>query len=604
MKKQINIPIKVVRDDDNFYKDELIKILFILPPNITFDDFVSPPKNISTITKNNGQKQFGSLITDIPLGIISLSAYLKKYFNVESKAIDFNVELNLETEFNDNDFYQYFLKKISDEYEDFVPDYVCLSSLFTPAYASLIDLTKVAREVFPESTVLVGGNLPTSLYKEILRDSEAVDAVCYGEGELPFKEYLLAEDKDTYIKGSNSWVNREKIVEKNDSDLSHNFIENLDEIPFLDYDILNLEGYKLNPTSSRYAVSDTYMTKLDKDEELEKAIGKNVDAEMPYSMPIMTSRGCPFKCTFCASHKAHGRDMRYNSVARVNQDLKLMVEKYGVNGVVIQDDHFMGGKRRPYDVVETIGSHNLTMFFQNALAIYALDYEFLKLLKDSGVTEIVLPIESGSSNVLKNLMKKPLRLDLIPKVVSDCRKVGLYTDCNIILGMPGETKKDIEDAREFLKSVHADWFRVFVATPIPGSEMYDTCVDDKLFDNDEGKLLANYKNAVLRSGELTPEFTQEMTYRMNIELNFVFNSNYRLENYGMALESFLNVVKIKSDHAIAHYYISKCYEKLSNREKSVRHLELAQKYASEDKFWDTYIDEFNIPIFPEKALAG
>ena len=130
---------------------------------------------------------------------------------------------------------------------------------------------------------------------------------------------------------------------------------------------------------------------------------------------------------------------------------------------------------------------------------------------------------------LKNLMKKPLRLDLIPKVVSDCRKVGLYTDCNIILGMPGETKKDIEDAREFLKSVHADWFRVFVATPIPGSEMYDTCVDDKLFDNDEGKLLANYKNAVLRSGELTPEFTQEMTYRMNIELNFVFNSNWNFE---------------------------------------------------------------------------
>ena len=67
------------------------KLLFLVPPNIEFDDFVNPPKNISTIRK--GDKLFGSLITDIPLGIISLSAYIKKHFPVETSAIDFNVEL-------------------------------------------------------------------------------------------------------------------------------------------------------------------------------------------------------------------------------------------------------------------------------------------------------------------------------------------------------------------------------------------------------------------------------------------------------------------------------------------------------------------------------
>lgn len=598
----MNIPIKFenLKSEEVFPKD-LIKILFILPPNITFDDFTNPPKNISTITKNNGKKQFGSLITDIPLGVISLSSYLKKDFNIESKAIDFNVDLNLETEFNYVNFYDYFLDKIKKDFDGYSPDYICVSSLFTPAYQSLIDLTKVGKILFPKSSILVGGNLPTSLYNEILRDSDAVEAVCYGEGELPFKEYLLAKDKKAYIANSNSWVDHEKVRSGKDGNLSHNFIENLDEIPFLDYDILNLEGYKLNPTSSRYAVSDNYMTKLDDDDELEKAIGKNVESEMPYSMPIMTSRGCPFKCTFCASHKAHGRDMRYNSIERVSQDLEIMRKKYGINGVVIQDDHFMGGKRRPYEVVQAIQTHKLTMFFQNALAIYALDYEFLKLLKDSGVTEIVLPIESGSSRVLKDLMKKPLRQDLIPKVVSNCRKVGLYSDCNIIIGMPGETKNDIDDAREFLKSVYADWFRVFVATPIPGSEMYDDCVDGNLFDNDEGKLLANYKKAVLKSGELTPEYVQEMTYTMNIELNFVHNSNYRLGNYGMALESFLNVINIKNDHAIAYYYAAKCYEKLNNRKKANEFFKKAEECALKDNFWSKYIDEFEIPIFSKET---
>ena len=96
----MNIPIKFDKlNIPEVFPKELIKILFILPPNITYKDFISPPSNMSTVTKNNGKKQFGSLLTDIPLGVISLSAYLKKYFNIQSEAIDFNVELNIETEF-------------------------------------------------------------------------------------------------------------------------------------------------------------------------------------------------------------------------------------------------------------------------------------------------------------------------------------------------------------------------------------------------------------------------------------------------------------------------------------------------------------------------
>ena len=126
------------------------------------------------------------------------------------------------------------------------------------------------------------------------------------------------------------------------------------------------------------------------------------------------------------------------------------------------------GKRRPYEVVESIGKLKLDMFFQNALAIYALDREFLELLKEMGVHELVLPIESGSMRVLREEMRKPLSLDRIPEVVRNCREVGIYTDCNIIIGMPGETKEDISDSIRFLKSIYADWFRTFVATPIPG----------------------------------------------------------------------------------------------------------------------------------------
>jgi radical SAM superfamily enzyme YgiQ (UPF0313 family) len=570
--------------------------LFLIPPNITYDDFVNPPSNISTIQKNNGQRLFGSLITDIPLGVVSLSAYIKQFLPVDVRAIDFNVTLNQETEFDYASFIEYFKDKIAAS--DFKPDYVGISALFTPAYHSIIELSQVARELFPDAMILVGGNFPTAMYRDILNDSPYVDAVCYGEGEKGLLGLLQAEDKQAFLSQSVSWATREKISAPN-INLTHDFIEDLDEIPMLDYDILDLEGYKLNPTSSRYAVSEKYKAKMSNgdftdDVVIETQKGKTEQITYSYSMPIMTSRGCPFKCTFCASHAAHGRDMRYHSLERVLEDAKKMIARYGIDGVVIQDDHFMAGKDRPYKIVDGLGKLGLGMFFQNALAIYALDIEFLKLLKHSGVDALVLPIESGSERVLKELMKKPLRLDLIPKAVKNCRDAGIFTDCNVILGMPGETKQDIDDSRAFLKTIYADWFRVFVATPIPGSEMYATCEANDYFK--VSPLKANYKRAVVETEHCSPEYVQYMCYLMNIELNFVHNANLRLGNYEVALESFINVINVKPDHAIAHYYAGVCYTHLNQPNKAKNHFVQAYEYTQETDFWNEYIEMFEIGI--------
>ena len=141
----------------------------------------------------------------MPLGVISLSAYLKKFIELHSECIDFNVELNKELEFKHTDFYSYFESKLVSLLPgDFVPDYVAISALFTPAYQSIIDLSLIVRKLFPETTVLVGGNLPTSMYKEILSDSPAIDAICFGEGEKPLLGLNSAENKSEYLAESES----------------------------------------------------------------------------------------------------------------------------------------------------------------------------------------------------------------------------------------------------------------------------------------------------------------------------------------------------------------------------------------------------------------
>ncbi len=552
------------------------KILFIVPPNITFEDFTSPPDNISTITLNNGGKLFGSVITDIPLGIISLSAYLKAHLPIETMAVDYNVELNKESFFDAASFRDYFDASLKQaRFVDFEPTIVAISAQFTPAYTSVIDLAEACRVIFPTSTILVGGNLPTAMYQDFLDDAPAIDAVCFGEGELPLVAFLKAtpEERPAVLANNVSWITREKLQSAvGCGAFKHSFIENLDEIPFLDYDILDLPGYQINPTLARYSVTE-------------------VGAK---GMPIMTSRGCPFKCTFCASHNAHGRDMRYYSVERVKEDIHRLVNKYQVPSLIVQDDHFMGGKDRPYEIVRTIRDVGVSIFFQNALAIYALDRPFLELLKSAGVNELVLPIESGSEHVLRDVMRKPLKLSSVNRVVADCREIGLYTDCNIILGMPGETKADIEESRRYLKTIYGDWFRVFVATPIPGSAMYEEAKAKKLFKITP--LKANYKRAVLETDEMTAEYVQKMTYLMNIELNFVYNSNMRLARWDVALDGFEGVLRVKPDHALAYYYAAVCLENLGQTEKAHRYFDKASDIVNENPYWNEYIDMFDIPL--------
>ena len=551
------------------------RILFVVPPNITFDDFVRPPGNVGTVRLGQSDKNFGSVITDIPLGIISLSTYLKKHLELKSMAIDFNVQLLKESDFEFGDFRSYFRQHfLAGKYDEFNPTVVAISAQFTSSYHSVVDIAAVCRERFPEATILAGGNLVTAMYRDFFADSACIDAICFGEGELPLRDLLLATDRPALIAGHNSWISREKVPAVGNP-FQHTFIEDLDDIPFLDYDILDLDGYRLNPTLSRYAVG----------------------AESAGALAIMTSRGCPFKCTFCASYQAHGRKMRYYSEQRVAEDIDQIIARYGMKSFIIQDDHFMGGRERPYNIVAAIKERGGAIFFQNALALYALDRRFLQLLKDTGIDELVLPVESGSARVLKDVMHKPLKLDIVKRVIDDCREIGIFTDCNIIVGMPGETKADIDESREFLKGVYGDWFRVFVATPIPGSEMYDEAIDKKYFVN--SPVNANYKRAVIETPDWSAEFIQHISYAMNIELNFVHNSNVRLGDDRKALDCFEKVLRVKPDHAIACFYAGSCLQRLGEPEKAAQYLEKARHFAATSTFWTPYIEMFGIPVFPD-----
>lgn len=543
------------------------KILFIVPPYVSFDSFVNPAFNERTIVKKSGG--YGSVVTDMPIGLLSLSAYLKKNTVVETKLIDFNIVLNKMENFEYSSFSELFRDFLSTKkWIDYSPSIIGISTLFTTSYYNMIDIACVARNIFPDALVIAGGGVPTNMYNEIFRDSIHFDALCYGEGEKPLLRLVKQTDKKEFLMNHPSWITKEKV--ENKQSFQYDFIENLDDIPFYDYSILNTDEYGLSPTISSYASFD------DK---------KNI-------FHVATSRGCSHHCCFCSSHTVHGRKMRYHSVSRVREDLKHLREQYGAEIIGFQDDNFMADKERAFEIITITKELKMKVFFQSGLALYALDRKMLEAIKSAGLNQLVLAIESGSSRVLREIMHKPIDLPIIKRVIADCRQLGIDTDVNILIGLPGEIKQDIENTQTFLKTLDATWFRIYVATSLVGSEMFDICIKNNYL---KGSYIGcDFKRAVIETENFTVEYIQEKAYSLNLELNFVGNSDFKLGNYEKALKGFENTIRVKNDHAFAYYFAAKCFKVMNLEGKYLAYKAKYQEIIEKSAFWRGYTNQFNL----------
>jgi len=546
------------------------KILFIIPMSTSFEDFVNPPEYSGTIKKENGL--FGNVLTEMPLGSLAMSSYIKKHIEIETKLVDFNTILNKIKRFEHASFEDLFKEILSsDEVKEFNPTIIGVSALFSPAYLHLINISKICKELFPNSYILAGGGVPTNLYKEIYNDGGEFDALCYGEGEIPLLNFVLAEDKLKYVDGDSSWVTKEKI-ERGEKEFTKVIIEDLNEIPMYDYSLCTVDDYSINPTISAYVD--------------EKDVNK--------SFAVMTSRGCPFKCCFCASHSVHGRTMRYYDIERVRQDFTTLKEHFNAKTLIFQDDHFLQEPSRAIEVLDIVKDLGFTVIFQNGLAIHKLKRPILEALYDAGIRQVVLPVESGSQRVLTDIMHKPLKLSMVPEVIKDCKELGIYVDVNILIGLPGEKKEDIEDSFSFLKTLDANWFSIMVATPLVGSEMMDICMEKNYLKT--SYLEAHYKNAVIETEDFDSQYILDNRYILNLSLNFRYNPDMRLGNYETALSGFENTIRARPDHAIAYYYASICSDKLGNKEKADSYRKEVKKIIKENIIWAKYLKMFDITI--------
>ncbi len=205
---------------------------------------------------------------------------------------------------------------------------------------------------------------------------------------------------------------------------------------------------------------------------------------LPFA-PIITTRGCPYLCTFCAGFRITGRRIRHRPLSRVWDEIELLVARFGVREVHIEDDNFTFDADYAKQFCREALIRNLPVCFStpNGVRLDTLDDELLDLMKRAGWYVVHCGIESGSDRVLRSV-RKVLSTSLIAERIAMIKRHGLPVAGYFIIGLPGETREDIERTISFAVSSGLDWAQFANFLPIPGSEAgkkwFDACEKPEL----------------------------------------------------------------------------------------------------------------------------
>lgn len=189
--------------------------------------------------------------------------------------------------------------------------------------------------------------------------------------------------------------------------------------------------------------------------------------------PVITTRGCPFACSFCAVSALCGRKLSHREPREVVDEIEYLVREHGAGEIQIVDDNFNVDLKYAKSVLRELVKRDLDIVWKtpNGIWIHSYDDEWFELLKASGCYQVGFGIESGSEEILRKV-GKPLRLSEVPAIVGKYRRHGISTFGFFIVGLPGETPATIAETTRFACSLKLDHIHVSMFAPYPGSRIY------------------------------------------------------------------------------------------------------------------------------------
>ncbi|MFH1780847.1 MAG: radical SAM protein [Candidatus Nealsonbacteria bacterium] len=385
-----------------------------------------------------------------PLGLLYLAAYLEKNGFQETKVIDTDL-----AKLTWQDLKDLFIKE--------KPDILGISgpSFVIPAMAKTVE---IARNILPDSLIIVGGFGPTKEPEKLLKTANgAINLVVMGEGEITLLEVVKRRES-----GSRNFddiaglafldeIGNLKLTKPRD------FVMDLDSLPWPAFHLLQ-------PDFSKYHGAPLHPERYQ---------------EMKFPRATMlASRGCPHRCAFCSLVQ---RSYRQRDPKDVVSEMEFYKNKFGVKSIQLYDDEFIGMSPQQDEWIERFCEEilrrkiNLPWLAQGRCSQF-VKLETLKKMKAAGCCWIWWGVESGSQKVL-DIIKKDIKVENVYRTFDLAKEAGLKSLMFIMIGFPGETPEDIKLTIKLIENIKPDDVAFHILSPWPGSELRQYLLSNNLLDN-------------------------------------------------------------------------------------------------------------------------
>lgn len=362
----------------------------------------------------------------------------------------------------------------------------------------------------------MGGYGPTPEPEFWLKKS-GCDVVCMGEGEIIISKLMEAVESKKSLESvpGVAWLEDGKLQQTERPDL----IEDLDSLPPIPYELFPMDYYRL-----------LRMPKV-----------KGTD----FVFPMMSARGCSFKCNFCYRMDA---GYRMRSPKDLLDEIEMLHNEYGITYIAFQDDLLMSSVTHTEEVCKEFLKRDLPIRWNCNGRLNYCSEELLQLMKDAGCHFINYGIESMDQTVLNN-MKKGLRPEMIVQGIEDTLKVGISPGLNFIFGNHGDNKETIKKAVDFLLK-YDDFSQkrtIRPVTPYPGSPLYYDAIEMGLLDK-EDPCEDFYERKHLNSDLICCNFTElsdEEFYECLRWANETLMKNYYDKQRNSTIEQINHLYKTK-----------------------------------------------------------
>lgn len=348
---------------------------------------------------------------------------------------------------------------LAETIKTFKPDLVAITAR-TFQLLGAYRAASVAKNVNPKTVTILGGAHGSAIPDQTLAECPSVDAVAIGEGEFTLLEVVkrmeagYSEKRDLFsgVAGI-AWCNGEDEVVHNEP---RPLMTDLDSLPFPDLTLIDRSKYFKSYTPIRKVFEHVY--------------------------PISSSRGCPFRCTYC--FPLLGRRHRVRSAESVLEEIEILDKKFGATRIYFEDSIFFLNKKWFADFCERYmerGYHKRILWgFETRVDM--ADEDMFRLAQLAGCTYVFFGQESGNEYVLK-MANKGYTRDQIITAITSAKEMGIaVVRASIILGLPYDTRETIEETLSLLKALPYDLGDINLLMPYPGTPVF------AMADNGEGGL--------------------------------------------------------------------------------------------------------------------